>query len=175
MKEFLRRSRHSILPSPHTANLLQPLDVVCLQPYKHFHAEAVNTAIRTGCSDFNKLEFFAALSTIGEQTFKRTTILSAFRQTGLTPFNPDVVLSKFPAATPSPPSTPPPANCTSEPPTVPLTIRSLKRQANELWNYSDPTSPTHRQRLHTYLTGNLAQAQIVAQAVEDLAHTEAVQ
>ena len=27
-------------------------------------------------------------------------------------------------------------------PKVPLSIHSLKRQANELWEYSDPTSPT---------------------------------
>ena len=147
--------------------------MVCFQPYKHFHAEAVDAATRTGCSDFNKLEFFAALSSIRKQTFKRTTILSAFRQTGLIPFNPNIVLSKLPATTPSPPSTPPPA--TPELPTVPLTIRSLKRQANELWNYSDPTSPTYRERLHTYFTGSLAQAQTGAQAVEELARTEAAQ
>ena len=115
------------------------------------------------------------MSTVREQTFKRTTILSAFRQTELIPFNPDIVLCKLPAATPSPPSSPPPADSTPELPTVPLTIRSLKRQANELWNYSDPTSPTYRQRLHTYLTGSLAQTQIAAQAVGDLAHTEAAQ
>ena len=48
---------------------------------------------------------------------------------------------------------------------------SLKRQANELWDYSDPISPTYTQRLHTYFTGSLAQAQAGAHAAEDLAHT----
>ena len=161
-KEFLDFcDDHHIIPyclPPHMTHLLQPLDVVCFQPYKHFHAEAVDAAIRTGCSDFNKLEFLTALGSVREQTFKRTTILSTFRQTGLIPFNPNIVLSILPATTPSPPSTPPPADCTPELPTVPLTIRSLKRQANELWDYPDPTSPTYRQRLHTYFTGSLAQA-----------------
>ena len=60
-------------------------------------------------------------------------------------------------------------------PTIPLTFHSLKRQANELWNYSDPMSPTYRERLHTYFTGSLAQAQTGAQAVEELARTEAAQ
>ena len=69
---------------PHTTHLVQPLDLICFQPYNHFHAEAVGVARRTDCLDFNILEFFVALSTIREQTFKRTTILSAFRQTGLT-------------------------------------------------------------------------------------------
>ena len=137
--------------------------MVCFQPYKHFHAEAVDAAIQTGCSDFNKPEFLTALGSVREQTFKRTTILSAFRQTGLIPFNPDIVLSKLPATTPSPPSTPPPAD------------RSLKRQANELCDYRGPTSPTYRQRLHTYFIGSLTQAQAGAQAVEALAHTKAAQ
>ena len=34
-------------------------------------------------------------STIHEQTFKKTTVLSAFRQTGLIPFNPEIVLDKL--------------------------------------------------------------------------------
>ena len=82
---------HGIIPfclPPHTT---QPLDVVVFQPYKHFHAEAIDAATRTGCSDFNKLEFLTALSSIREQTFKKTTVLSAFRQTGLIPFNPEIV------------------------------------------------------------------------------------
>ena len=40
---------------------------------------------------------------------------------------------------------------------------------------ADPASLTYRQRLHTYPMGSPAQAQIAAGAVEDLAHTEAVQ
>ena len=146
---------HHIIPfslPPHTTHLLQLLDMVCFQPYKHFHAEAVDATTRTGCSDFNKLEFFVALSSIHKQTFKRTTILSAFCQTGLIPFNPNIVLSKLPATTLSPPSTPPPA--TPELPTVPLTIRSLKRQASELWNYSDPTGPTSSLLQLTHPTPN---------------------
>ena len=63
----------------------------------------------------------------------------------------------------------------SELPTVPLSIRSLKRQANELWEYSDPTSPTFRQSLHTYLTGSFTQAHTGAQLADDLARTEASQ
>ena len=100
---------------PHTTHLVQPLDLACFQPYNHFHAEAVGVARRTGCLDFNKLEFFAALSAVREQTFKRTTILSAFRQTGL------ISLSELPAATPSPPDTPPLTGCAPEPPHCSLT------------------------------------------------------
>ena len=51
------------LPS-HTTHFLQPLDVVIFQPYKHWHAEAIDEATRTGCEDFNKLEFLKALGSI---------------------------------------------------------------------------------------------------------------
>ena len=80
---------------PHTAHLLQPLDVVVFQPYKHYHAEAVDAATRTGCSDFNKVEFLAAIHSIRRQTFEWSTIISAFLQTGLIPYNPAIVLDRL--------------------------------------------------------------------------------
>ena len=49
---------------PHTTHFIQPLDIVVFQPYKHWHAEAINEATRTGCEDFNKLEFLKALGSI---------------------------------------------------------------------------------------------------------------
>ncbi|KAF8251780.1 DDE-domain-containing protein, partial [Wilcoxina mikolae CBS 423.85] len=149
-KEFLDFcDDHYIIPfclPPHTTHLLQPLDVVCFQPYKYFHAEAVDAATRTGCSDFDKLEFLTALTSIRQQIFKLTTVLSAFHQTGLIPFNPDIVLSKLRPATPSPPSTPPrtTGSTSTEIPTILLTIRSLKRQADQIWN-SNTESPTFKQ------------------------------
>jgi DDE superfamily endonuclease len=77
---------------PHTTHFLQPLDVVCFQPLKHYHAEAIDDAVRTGDTKFSKIEFLAALPTIRRQAFKKSTILSAFRQTGIIPYNPDKVL-----------------------------------------------------------------------------------
>lgn len=81
---------------PHTTHLLQPLDVVVFQPLKHYHAEAIDHATRTGCSDFNKVEFLSAITSIRDQAFKPATILSSFRKTGLIPYNPRIVLSILP-------------------------------------------------------------------------------
>ncbi len=39
---------------PHTTHLCQPLDVVLFQPYKHWHAEAVDNATRTGCEKLHQ-------------------------------------------------------------------------------------------------------------------------
>jgi len=75
--------------------LLQPLDVVVFQPYKLCHAEAVEAATCTGCRDFDKAEFLDTIDTICQQNFKSSTIQSAFRATGLIPYNPDIVISKL--------------------------------------------------------------------------------
>ena len=62
----------------------------------------IDAAARTGCSDFNKVEFLAALTSIREQAFKETAVLSAFRQTGSIPFNPEIMLSQLSESTSSP-------------------------------------------------------------------------
>jgi hypothetical protein len=98
-KEFLDvLESNKVIPYrliPHSTHLLQPLDVGCFQPYKHWHSEAVDAATRTGCTSFNKVEFLAAINSIRRQTFKRTTIRSGWQKTGLIPYNPEVVLGKL--------------------------------------------------------------------------------
>lgn len=76
----------------HSTHLTQPLDVGVFQPYKHYHAEAVDAAVRLGDREFGKLEFLAAFQTFRNQTFKSSTIRHAFKTTGIMPFNPNMVL-----------------------------------------------------------------------------------
>ena len=78
---------------PHTTHLLQPLDVVCFQPLKHYHSEAIDSAVRTGDTEFSKTEFLVAFQAFHQQAFKQSTILSAFRKTGIVPYNLTQVLS----------------------------------------------------------------------------------
>jgi len=105
-KEFIDYcDENKIIPfclPPHSTNLLQPLDVVVLQPLKHFHVGTLEQATRTGCSDFNKIEFLAAIDSIRVQAFKHSSILSAFRKCGLIPYAPSIVLSKLRESTPPP-------------------------------------------------------------------------
>jgi len=177
------------LPS-HTTHLLQPLDVVVFQPLKHYHAEAIEQATRTGCSDFNKIEFLAAIGSIREKAFKRSTIISAFKKTGLIPYNPCIVLSKLRERSPEPatyslqsqstqlssrPSTPPSRHPELEPClSTPQTVRSLKRHADFLWQ-TDPNTSTFRNSLNFYLKGSIAQAHLANQLQEDLDNAEAAQ
>jgi len=59
---------------PHTAHILQPLDVVVFQPHKHYHTKALDVAVRDGCTRFNKVEFLSAIDEIRRQTLKESTI-----------------------------------------------------------------------------------------------------
>jgi hypothetical protein len=68
--------------------------VVLFQPYKDFHVKMVDEATRTGCTQFDKLEFLAAIEVIRQTTLKRNSILSAFQECGLIPHNPEIVLQK---------------------------------------------------------------------------------
>ena len=80
---------------PYATHLLQPLDITVFQPYEHWHTEAVDTAACTGCVDFNKLEFLEALGLICQKALKPSTILSAFRETGLIPYRSKKVVDRL--------------------------------------------------------------------------------
>lgn len=119
----------------HTTHLLQPLDVNLFQPLKHWHKQALEYSRRTGCYDFNKVEFLAEIGNIRRQAFKRRSIIDAWAKTGLIPYNPTVVLSKIQemGAPPAhrattPPGCPPPGDMDR----TPQTPRSLLRHAYEL-------------------------------------------
>jgi hypothetical protein len=80
---------------PHTTHLLQPLDVGCFQPLKWYHGRCLDWAARTGSQDISKADFMATVAEIRRLTFTRNTILSGWRRTGLSPFNPVVVLGQL--------------------------------------------------------------------------------
>ncbi len=100
---------------PHSIHLTQPLDVGCFQPFKHYHVEVIDDAIRSGLGDFGRLEFLAKIQFIRTQTFKKSTIKSALNNTGLIPYNPEIILQKIcalPKLTRA--LTPPPSNLINE-------------------------------------------------------------
>ena len=138
-KEFLDFCKKvKIIPftlPAHSSQHLQPLDVVVFQPFKHYHRQAVELATRHGCTNFNKVEFLHAIESIRSKTFKRSTIRSAWRQSGLIPLAPEVVLQKIrrrqtPPPSPERPKTPPPGTIPRVP--TPTTVRSTVRFAKKL-------------------------------------------
>ncbi|KAE8233773.1 hypothetical protein CF326_g1192 [Tilletia indica] len=161
---------------PHSSHFLQPLDVSVFQPYKHWHKEAVDQATRTGCGNFGKTEFLAALNSIRIKTFKTGTIQSGFRRTGIHPFRPSEVLRRFdtetsaPIFSSSPPGSPAPAA-----PTTPQTIRSLKRAAETIEERTEELSPLLRRQVQAFVRGSMQQAQTGALAVKGLEEQTAAQ
>ncbi|KAF2193282.1 hypothetical protein K469DRAFT_447321, partial [Zopfia rhizophila CBS 207.26] len=83
-----------LLPS-HTTHILQPLDVVVFQPFTYYHKKRVETETRLGYDNFNKVEFLHAIQDVRKKAYKPGTIQSAFKQAGLWPYNPSIVLSKL--------------------------------------------------------------------------------
>jgi DDE superfamily endonuclease len=86
---------HGIIPfalPPHTTHILQPLDVCVFQPYKHWQAIVTERIVREGVYDFGKDDFLRAQPEIKKLAFKKSTIKSAFRHTGIWPFDPNHVL-----------------------------------------------------------------------------------
>jgi hypothetical protein len=153
---------------PHTSHFLQPLDVSCFQPYKHWHAEAVDQATRTGCTTFNKVEFMAAIESIRHHTFKRSTIRKGWHDTGLIPpnwtrlasniqkdvaelardYNGDTDDSEDEAehqAEKISQSTPPPHELKT-----PLTIRTLKRNIDHCLDHEDLSENVKRTLFGAY-------------------------
>ena len=80
---------------PHTTHLLQPLDVGCFQPLKWYHGRVLDYASRTGAKDINKTDFFAVIDEVRREAFKKGTIRSGWRRTGLHPFNPGRIVDEL--------------------------------------------------------------------------------
>ena len=97
------------------------------------------------------------------------TALTTVWRTGLLPSDPETVpeeLRELEA----------PTRLTTSPSSshTPLTIRSLKHQANSLRDVTTDLSPTVQRRFKTFIHGSLVQAQPGALVLEDLAHTHRV-
>jgi hypothetical protein len=80
---------------PHSTHFLQPLDVVIFQQWKHWHAEAIDSAVRHGVGEFDRQTFLANIESIRKTTFSLGNIKSAFRKCGFVPFTPNIVLRQI--------------------------------------------------------------------------------
>jgi len=160
---------------PHSRHLLQPLDVVVFQPYKHYHAEVVETATRKGSGEFDTAEFVDQIDSIRQSTFKSSTIRSAFHATGLIPFNPFMVISKLREAVPVSyiPVDHVPGSCTTS--TIPLSIPTLRAQGQELIQNAQEISPDFRLPLGQVVHGGLALAQSGELAKEHMENAQAAE
>lgn len=99
--EFLEWcSLHRILVAiypPHSTHRLQPLDVSIFNPLAHYYSEELNKWIHDtqGTSKLGKAHFFSLFWPAFQKAFTIKNIASAWRKTGLLPFDPEQVLSQI--------------------------------------------------------------------------------
>ena len=89
---------HRIRPfqlPPHSTHLLQPLDVGIFQTYKLNLKKSIQNEVFHGLTEMSKTDFFSIFQAFSDHTFAPKRIQSAFRKTGLVPYDPAIVLDKM--------------------------------------------------------------------------------
>jgi hypothetical protein len=133
--------------------------------------------VRDGLTNITKIEFLSCIEDERRQAFKSSTILSAFRKTGIWPYNPEIVLKtmkdRLPERTPSPdPSRM--AHPQSSPFTTPLTLRQINKVADQLESVLEQDqdlNPTLTYNISRFIRGSLSLAAELVQAKRDLGRT----
>ena len=118
------------LTPPYLTHLTQPLDVGVFGPWKDQYIEAVDTSFRTGCTDFDKVEFLSILAQVRKKSLKSSSIRHAWQKAGLWPFNPSLVIE--PLRERVAPSTPPGPERSQGEMVTPYSAQGLRRLSARL-------------------------------------------
>ncbi|KAK7178432.1 hypothetical protein PSPO01_15516 [Paraphaeosphaeria sporulosa] len=86
----------AILP-PHSTHTLQPLDVVLFKPLSSAYSAELTTHLQKsqGLVPIKKGDFFPLFWKAWTSSFEEETILKSFETTGISPFDPEVILRRF--------------------------------------------------------------------------------
>ena len=130
--------------------------------------------VRDGLTNITKLEFLSYIGRVRLQAFKASTILSAFRKTGISPFNPQPVLQiledrEARARTPTPPP-----RTHSSPFGTPITYRQIHKVAGKLQHVlreDEDLDPKLSQDLGRFIKGSLSLVSELIQTKRDLGKT----
>ena len=82
---------------PHSTHTLQPLDVCLFRPLSQAYSSQLATFMDQcqGLSSITKRDFFRLFWHAWNTAFTPENILSGFKATGLHPFNPQIIITKF--------------------------------------------------------------------------------
>ncbi|KAF1345017.1 hypothetical protein EJ07DRAFT_160633 [Lizonia empirigonia] len=102
-KREVRQARQdgSLLPS-HSTQTLQPVDVVWFKPLSSNYSNELDNHLQQsqGLSPLEKSNFFILFWPVWVSMFTTDLVKQAFKATGISPLNPDVILSRFRHDTP---------------------------------------------------------------------------
>ena len=165
--------RHDRPPIP----LLQLLDVGCFAVLKRAYGCLVENQVRLRSDNINKLDFLMADPEARADTFRLETIQNSFAAAGLSPINPESVLSKLNISlhTPTPSNSRPSSRSSVFTPKTPRTAIQLEKQAIALKDLlkqrsKSPPSPT-KAILNQIVKGHylaLHNTALLAKEVDDL-------
>jgi hypothetical protein len=82
---------------PHSTHQLQPCDVGLFGPLQSAYGKGVDNYCRAGHTGVTKDAFLRLYEDAREKTFTKDNVLSAWRSTGLAPYNPTAVLKRLPS------------------------------------------------------------------------------
>lgn len=113
---------------PHSTDMLQPLDVGLFGPLQHYYGKAADNHMRETRTGVVKGTFWTFYSAGRVAAYTTLNIKSAWRKTGIHPFNPDAVFTQLPTT----------ANSTSKTPNIatPLITRT-PRNRREVRHYTN--------------------------------------
>ena len=89
---------------PHSSPLLQPLNISCFMPLKHYYGQKIREMVQNGIHAIDKMDFLSIYTKIHGQAFSEINILSGFAAVGLIPLKPERVLAKLNIKILTPPS-----------------------------------------------------------------------
>lgn len=86
---------------PHSTHTLQPLDVVMFAPLAAAYKAELATFMENsqGFTSITKRDFYWLFNVAWSSSFTEKLIWKAFKATGLSPFEPDAILSRYSTAT----------------------------------------------------------------------------
>jgi hypothetical protein len=135
---------------PHSSHLLQPLDVSCFSPLKRAYGQEVQKQMTLGINHIDKDEFLTIYSRVRTAALSEGNIKSAFKATGLVPYDPEQVLSRLNTQmkTPTPPGTSHSSQA-SWATATPHNVRQVELQTEKIKGYmrhrtQGSSSPTNR-------------------------------
>jgi DDE superfamily endonuclease len=150
-----------ILP-PHSTHRLQPLDVGCFLPLSTCYSTEINRLLDAskGISSLTKRTFWSVFKPAWNKSMSESNILSAWKKTGIWPYQPSIILSAIAPLRPqTPPEAPPNAIAT------PYTVKRM-RQFSKI-HAKNPSKAAFR-KLTKANESNAAKASIAEHRTEGL-------
>lgn len=127
-----------------------------------------------GLTNITKIGFLSTIENVRQEAFKTSTIQSAFKNTGIWPFNPEVVLRKVEERRPRirTPSPPPPSSSNN----TPVTLRQINKVADKIKSSLQDGEltiiPEFAKTINCFVKGSLAAATEMVQTKRDFGRTK---